>query len=85
MKVDIPEWVRYVAMDKNGIWYGFEGEPVLFNHPKFVAWDYDDLDEMKHAKIVFIGDSSQITPKFDDHTILFTKAEFLEKFQFTSS
>lgn len=27
--VEMPEWVKYVAMDKNGAWWGFECEPYI--------------------------------------------------------
>ncbi|MCB1735522.1 MAG: hypothetical protein H6981_06515 [Gammaproteobacteria bacterium] len=33
-RVRIPEWVRWLAQDADGTWWGFEAEP----HPGDIAW-----------------------------------------------
>lgn len=32
----LPEWVRYLAMDEDGAWYGYESAPTL--HEMYGVW-----------------------------------------------
>jgi len=29
--LNLPEWVQWVAMDKDGVWYGYEKKPIMIN------------------------------------------------------
>ena len=31
-KFDLPDWVRWVAQDADGVWWGYECEPLLHDH-----------------------------------------------------
>jgi len=31
-KLDLPEWVRWVAQDADGVWWGYECEPLQHDH-----------------------------------------------------
>lgn len=35
---DAPEWARYLAMAKVGVWYWYENEPT----PEVTSWDNND-------------------------------------------
>lgn len=52
-KLDVPEWVRWLATDQDGTVYGFEYEPTLMDiETKWTSyWEDDNFCEMAEVDL----------------------------------
>ena len=58
IETEIPNWVKWVAQDSDGAWYGYSAKPSQSSH----QWNCD----ISRINITKIGDSGKRSRKWKD-------------------